>query len=247
MKVLAISNSFGNDGLRYVFGISRTEGHEIRTYNLDIGGCTLEKHYRNLLSDDKSYTVEVNGLDTPMHLSIKEALLMDKWDVISLQQNSPDAGIYETYHPYIDELVAMIRKTNPSAKLALQMTWTYDRSNHMFNNMPYHTPEEMLPKVIETYKKVGQEIGADLYIPSGEGMWELFNTIGGEKTYRDAHHASWGVGRYLLGMIWYMALMNKKVKKFAFTDFDGGEMSPEDKKAAEECALKVCKQYGFWR
>ena len=39
MKVLAIGNSFSNDAMRYLHGIAKADGVDMKTVNLFIGGC----------------------------------------------------------------------------------------------------------------------------------------------------------------------------------------------------------------
>ena len=51
-KILAISNSFGVDANRYLYGIARAAKEEIRVVTLYIGGCSLYRHYRNMLSEE---------------------------------------------------------------------------------------------------------------------------------------------------------------------------------------------------
>ena len=48
MKVLAIGNSFSNDAMRYLHGIAKADGVDMKTVNLFIGGCPLSRHYANI-------------------------------------------------------------------------------------------------------------------------------------------------------------------------------------------------------
>ena len=51
MKVLAIGNSFSNDAMRYLHGIAKADGVDMKTVNLFIGGCPLSRHYANIHND----------------------------------------------------------------------------------------------------------------------------------------------------------------------------------------------------
>ena len=55
IKILILGNSFGQDSVRYLNGISRAGKKEIRVVNLYIGGCSLYRHYRNMLSEEAAY------------------------------------------------------------------------------------------------------------------------------------------------------------------------------------------------
>ena len=48
-KILSISNSFGEDATRYLYGLARSEREEIMVVTLYIGGCSLYRHYRNCM------------------------------------------------------------------------------------------------------------------------------------------------------------------------------------------------------
>ena len=109
-KFLFISNSFGVDSTRYLYGISRAAGKDIKVMTLYIGGCSLYRHYRNMLSEERAYEVYYNGMGTGLRISLKEALLADEWDVVATQQSSPRSGEADSYFPYVTELAAYIRK-----------------------------------------------------------------------------------------------------------------------------------------
>ena len=61
IKILCIGNSFGSDCTRYLPGVARADGKDIKVVNLYIGGCSLYRHYRNMLSDAPEYNFEING------------------------------------------------------------------------------------------------------------------------------------------------------------------------------------------
>ena len=111
INVLSIGNSFSQDAQRYLHRLAKTDGELIRSANLYIGGCPLEKHYLNMLDDDKAYDFEFNGDGTGLKVSIREGLRSNKWDVITLQQASYLSFDYKTYTPYIKVLAKYIRKS----------------------------------------------------------------------------------------------------------------------------------------
>ena len=51
IHVLSIGNSFSQDAHRYLHDFARSEGVDIETVNLFIGGCSLERHYRNMVGN----------------------------------------------------------------------------------------------------------------------------------------------------------------------------------------------------
>lgn len=218
-KILIIGNSFGQDAARYVYGISRAGLKELRIVNLYIGGCSLYRHYRNMLSEEAAYSYEINGHSTGLFVSLKKALLMDEWDYVVMQQCSPQSGEYEKYQPYLSELAAYVRRLCPPAKLVINMTWTFDRECKRFKLTPFETPEEMLPAIEAAYTRVAEDIGAAFVIPSGKAVYKLYQEIGAE-TYRDGFHCHLGHTRYMLGCMWFMAFTGKSVQGNGFADFD---------------------------
>ena len=218
-KILILGNSFGQDAARYVYGISRAGGEELRIVNLYIGGCSLYRHYRNMLSEEAAYSYEINGHSTGLFVSLKKALLMDEWDYVVMHQCSPQSGEYEKYQPYLSELAAYVRRLCPPAKLVINMTWTFDRECKRFKLTPFETPEEMLPAIEAAYARGAEDIGAEFVIPSGRAVWKLYEEIGGE-TYRDGFHCHLGHTRYMLGCMWFMAFTGKSVEGNGFADFD---------------------------
>ena len=74
-KVLSIGNSFSQDAQRYLHKIAQNEGVDMKCVNLYIGGCSLKRHYVNLLEDKVDYNFEFNGNNTDIKVSIKQTLL----------------------------------------------------------------------------------------------------------------------------------------------------------------------------
>ena len=60
MNILAIGNSFSQDATRYLHGIARADGVTLEVVNLYIGGCSLERHYRNMMADTRAYELQYN-------------------------------------------------------------------------------------------------------------------------------------------------------------------------------------------
>lgn len=237
MQILSIGNSFSQDAQTYVHRMAK----ELFTVNLFIGGCSLELHYRNMLGDKKSYLLEVCGLRTGFNMSIKEALLSRKWDVITLQQVSSASFRYESYMPYIEELAAYVRKCNPAAKLYLHETWGYESNTERIEKWGFRTMDEMSEKVFATYAKVAETIGADGIIPSGHGLLALSHAQD-KPVHRDGSHADFGIGRYMLGCVWYETLTGKPVTETEFSDFDV-PVTPEEAALVREVAHKTVTEF----
>lgn len=242
MNVLSIGNSFSQDAHRYLHQIARADGAELNAFNLYIGGCSLSRHYRNMLSEGREYTLEVNGSITGVQTSLKEALLSRDWDVVTVQQVSQKAPDYETYRPYLDELVEYVRRRVPGAKIALHQTWAYEQgSRHLTEVAGCGDWRDMLRDIVSANRTAAEHVGADLLIPSGELFGALLEQ-GIETVHRDTFHASLGLGRYALGLLWYRVLTGNAVSKNAFCDLDEA-VTTRQAAIAKDCVSQVAKRY----
>lgn len=219
MKVLAIGNSFSQDSTRYLHRIAESDGTELKTVNLYIGGCPLKKHYINALEDKRDYDMEFNGEATNFKVSIKESLISDDWDVVTIQQVSYLAPYYETYQPYLDFMREYIKKYAPKSKIYLHQTWAYENGSERLKNLGYTDHKQMLSDIKRSYENAARAINADGIIPSGEVIEGLLES-GIEKIHRDTFHAAYGIGRYALGLTWYASLTGKDVGNIVFMETD---------------------------
>ena len=219
MRVLSISNSFGVDATRYLHQIARNCGENIQVTCLYIGGCPLELHYRNMIGDKYAYDLYYNGFATGFKTSIEEALLSGRWDVISFQQASHFSPKQDSYTPFAEELYDFIKTCQPKAKILIHQTWAYEDGSEKLANMGYPTSKAMFADIEKAYEKCCEALGADGIIPGGKLLQELLNR-GIEKVQRDTFHASLGLGRYALGLLWYRMITGKSVAEDTFCDFD---------------------------
>ena len=239
MKILSIGNSFSDDAQRYLKEIALAEGVEIETLNLCIGGCALSRHAANIKSGERAYLFHYNGdVERCDLITFDEGISMSEWDVVTLQQVSTDSFKEESYYPYIHEVVDYVRSKLPSAKIYLQMTWAYEHGcPRVFEVTEGRDSDYMLDGIRKAYMRAKKEIGADGIIPSGELM-ELLYQHGASKIYRDTFHASLGLGRYSLGLLWYHTILGREVPKECKVKLDE-EVGAADLEIAYKCAASL--------
>ena len=234
MKILAIGNSFSEDATRYLHAVAKADKEELTVVNLCIGGCQLDRHYRNMLSGYRAYELQFNGEKTGFFVSLEEALLNREWDVVTLQQASHKSFCEDSYKPYITELSAYVRKYAPNAKIYIHQTWAYEAgSARLLNVAGYETPEQMLSDVIKAYDAAAKEIHADGIIRSGELFARLLDN-GIERIHRDTFHASLPLGRYALALLWYGTLCKKAVSDVDFAKLEE-RISVEEERIVKRC------------
>lgn len=206
IHVLSIGNSFSQDAHYYLHDFAKSEGVDIETVNLFIGGCSLERHYRNMVGNKREYTIEINGHRADGFLcSIDEALTAREWDFITLQQASPLSYRIDSYEPYLIRLAEHIRYMRPKAKLLIHQTWAYETGSDRIKAHGFETYDEMFAQVKDCYEKAAAIISADGIIPSGDAF-RLALEAGILNLHRDTFHASYGAGRFLLAVVWYACL-----------------------------------------
>ena len=208
MKILSIGNSFSQNAQRYLHMIGQANNNEIKCVNLCIGGCTLRQHYLNAVDNEKSYSFEFNGNDTGIKVSVKDALKSDEWDYVTVQQASHKSFDFDTYVPYILKLKEYIKIYSPKTKIALHQTWAYTDTEDVMKHFGFNSTKEMFESVRKAYSEAEKVLEPEVVIKSGEAMLRAYEAIGRE-LYSDALHASKGVGKYLLGCVWYKAFFGE--------------------------------------
>ncbi|MBQ3149677.1 MAG: DUF4886 domain-containing protein [Clostridia bacterium] len=227
MKVLSVGNSFSEDAHRYLHTVASLHGEEIETFNLYIGGCSLERHWENYLNEAEEYDLEINGEDPSRKISINEALTMTDFDVITLQQVSGLSGIYDSYHPYLKNLSDVIRKSQPKAKLMFHRTWSYEIDSAHGDFVLYNNDQkQMYDRLCEASEKASELICADI-IPTGTVIQMLRETVpefdyrnGGISLCRDGFHLSLDLGRFTAACVWFRTLTGNKVNIESFEKLD---------------------------
>ena len=219
MNVLAIGNSFSVDAMRYLHGIARAAGIDMKAVCLYYSGCSLERHFRYMMAGEKSYELQYNGELTGFFVSMKEALLSREWDVITLQQASGYSAQADSYYPYINVLYDFVKQHAPKAKILIHQTWAYEQGSLKLENAGYTDHKDMFRDIEKAYEQAREKVGADGLIPSGR-MFQYLLANGFEKVHRDTFHATRGAGRYALGLLWFRVLTGRSVMDNTFCDFD---------------------------
>ena len=204
MKILSIGNSFSQDSTALLQLLT----DKITARNLYIGGCSLDMHAANIENDAAKYELQENGEKMQNALvGVKEALISDKWDYITVQQVSGRSGVYDSFYPYLDELLDYVRKYS-DAEIVLHETWSYETgSGHPDFGIYNSDREQMAQAIKETYEKVSAKENLRI-IRVGEAVQNLrakpsFDyKNGGLSLTRDGFHLSLSYGRLLAASVW---------------------------------------------
>ena len=97
VKVLTIGNSFVNNSLVYLTEIVESvPGHEIVSRRANLPGASLQEHADNIKAFEDDPTITPYGNN---NFSLKELLLVNEWDVITIQQVSSLSFDEESFYP----------------------------------------------------------------------------------------------------------------------------------------------------
>ena len=239
IKVLSIGNSFSSDSTRYVHEMAKCVGVNIQTANLYIPGCPLYLHYINAMDDRRDYILEFNGIKTGFKVSIKEALISDEFDIVTVQQVSIKSYKPETFQPYLSYLEDYIHTYRPGAKIYIHQTWGYYNNGKKITQIGFANHSEMYGKVELAYDEMYSMIDSHGLLPSGKAINYLHEAgIPCEHIHRDDIHLSLGLGRYTSALVWVEYLTGIPAADIFFSELDE-EIPDEEIAVAKDAAHKA--------
>ena len=217
LRILAIGNSFSQDSVeQYLWELFDAAGIPVIIGNMYIGGCTLERHFNNSVTDkpDYAYRKIVGGEKTNRdNTPLKDALADEPWDYVSFQQASGVSGEYETYEPYLRALRAYVRRRVPAtAKFMWHQTWAYSAdADH--NEFPRYGRDQMrmYKAIVAASKAVMKNHKFPIIIPSGTAIQNARASSMGDVFNRDGYHLELTYGRYTASCTWFEAISGVSV------------------------------------
>ncbi len=243
IKILAVGNSFSEDGVAYLDEIAAAAGVPIIVGNLYIGGCSLQRHWENIAGDRHHYVYQKNKNNqytSTDKYSLLEGLTDEEWDYITVQQVSQDAGILPTYYPYIQDILAYLKNyaTNPEVQFAFQQTWAYAQNSTHGGFKNYGKDQQkMYQSIVQTTQEVIQRENIPLVIPSGTAIQNL-RAVVGDTLCRDGYHLSYALGRYTAACAWFETLCQKSVIGNSFFPKGISEQVAREAQKAAHAAVK---------
>ena len=222
MKLLSIGNSFSQDAQKWLYDVCKSAGKEIYNVNLYYGGCSIHAHWNFYVNNQAEYDYEVMA-EPVRKITLTEALAAEKWDVITIQQASHDSGKYETYQPYLNDIIKVVKEACPDAKIYMHKTWAYEIDSTHPCFVHYNNDQQYMYNCLsEAYEKAAKDIDAEV-IPSGDVIQYMRDNVaefdyknGGLSLNRDGFHLSLGYGRYAAALTWYCKLFDGKVDDVTF-------------------------------
>ncbi len=240
IRILAIGNSFSEDAVEQnLYELFEAAGQKVIIGNLYIGGCSLKRHWENTYNGkaDYKYRKIVDGVKTVTpNVSLLEGLTDEDWDIISLQQSSGVSGLWDSYEPYLGNLISYLRENAPKKKfrLAWHQTWAYAATS-THKEFPNYDNDQMTmyKAIVSCVKTALKEYKFNLIIPSGTAIQNARTSSLGDTFNRDGYHLEKTYGRYTAACTWYEAISGKSVVGNAYAP---STVSPVAKEVAQRAA-----------
>lgn len=234
MKVLAIGNSFSQDATAYLHRMAKLADVDMKVVNLFIPGCSLETHWENAESGTPAYAYELNGEETQRTISLKDSLIEENWDIVTLQQASHFSGQAATYEPYLAQLTGYVRALSSQARIFLHETWAYETDSDHGAFVTYHCNQnEMYIRLKEAYRSAASALNLPL-IPTGDviqalrGFPAFCYAGGGLSLCRDGFHLCRTYGRFAAAAVWLETLTGVDIRTNPFVPDDPQGPSAEE-------------------
>ncbi len=265
LKILAVGNSFSDDGTEYLPGLLEAAGiHNVIVARLYIGGCTLERHCREYAEGLKNYVYyksTANRWETvSKSAGLLDGLKDEDWDIITVQEASGISGIYDNYEKWLPQLIGIIRNEalNPQAAIVWHKTWAY-ATNSVHPEFPNYNrdQQEMYEAISQCVERASEEFNLPVVIPSGDAIQIARGTRlnnSGEvpadcKVYdltRDGYHLTRQHGRYIAACTWFETLVKpifgKSVLGNSYTLRDTEySITAKDARLCQKCAVRAVR------
>ena len=206
-KILSIGNSFAVDTLQHVVEVAKTLNINIKIYSLFIGGCSINRHYDNLVNDTNSYEFFVNegeGFVTLKNITIKEALKLHKYDYINIQHGSGDGSRYTDFSSYskIVDIITIIKNLiNYDVKFIFNMTWVGEETFNHPELISYNKDQYLMySKICDVMKNHISKIKEIDYVSYTGTAIQNARKMTPTLLTRDGYHLSLTLGRYIAAL-----------------------------------------------
>jgi|GEM_PF-426557 len=236
VRVLTIGNSFANNACRFLEEIAGSvEGCVIIIGRANLGGHSLEQHasYIKQSEEDPDFKAYARGTK-----SLKDFLIEEEWDAVTIQQVSPLSFVSESFQPYADEIVDHVKEHSPNSQIYIHQTWAYAPDAPRLGNLGI-TYEEMYEKLTANYLELSERYDEAPILRSGDAFYNSYEMNNEIDLWNadDRFHASLE-GSYLGGCVWFSELFKKDPSMITFIP-DG--MSEETAKHLKEAAISVSR------
>lgn len=219
LQVLMIGNSFSRDAAKYLLQITKDGNHQMELTRAEMAGSSLDQHLDSALVNQKD---TLRGKPYAGK-SLKQLLMMKKWDIVSIQQKSLISSDSTSYYPFAEQLYNFIKKYSPGAQVIVHETWPYRSDSNDFGRLSGNkwsaNQEEMYDNLRASYHLLAKKLDASI-IPTGDAFYMVATDkkwkFIGDSTYdrKTAEYPSLPTEKNSLNMGYYWRTNNGKVLIF---------------------------------
>ncbi|MBQ6762108.1 MAG: DUF4886 domain-containing protein [Bacteroidales bacterium] len=240
LRILAIGNSFSSDAVEqnlwelfYEAGIPAVIG------NVYAPGSYLVHHWKRAVADSPEYRYfkrTDKGSATLENQTLLQGVKDEPWDFISLQQASDLSGLYDTYFPYLPDLMTWIGERS-DAEIVFHQTWAYpaNSTHEAFANYG-NDQQTMYEAIMDAVKRATEECDIRIVIPVGTAVQNA-RLVLGDKLNRDGLHLELTYGRFLAACVWYETFSGKDVRE---NPYRPSSVSEDIANICREAAHQAC-------
>ena len=184
--------------------------------NIYASGSYLVHHWKRAVGDKAEYRYFKRTEEGSVSLenqTLLHGLLDEKWDIISLQQASDLSGLYDTYFPYLPDLMDWIGERS-DAEIVFHQTWAYPANSTHDAFANYDNDQmKMYEAIVDAVRRATEACGIKTVIPVGTAVQNARTSRLGDTLNRDGLHLELTYGRYLAACVWFEALTGLDVRK----------------------------------
>jgi len=172
IRLLTVGNSFSQNATRQLGNLVTNAGHILIHQPIVVGGASLELHWGRAAAFEKDPT-STNGLYGRQ--SLKQHLIAQPWDFVTIQQASIKSHDDATYRPFAKQLHDYIKQHAPKAEVLMHQTWAYRVDDPRFKVAAPKAGEpktqaEMYQQLTSAYTTIAAELGIRR-LPVGDAFY----------------------------------------------------------------------------
>ena len=172
VRLLTVGNSFSANATRHLDALTKAAGNVLIHQPIVVGGASLELHWGRAAAHEQD-PLNTNGFYGKQ--SLKQHLVAQPWDFVTIQQASIKSHDIATYRPFAQQLNDYIKQHAPKAAVLVHQTWAYRVDDPRFSVAAPKAGEpktqaEMYQMLTSAYTTIAAELGARR-LPVGDAFY----------------------------------------------------------------------------
>lgn len=217
LRILAIGNSFSADAVEQnLWELLDAADIPAVVGNVYAPGSYLAHHWNRAVGDKAEYRYFKRTEEGSVSLesqTLSQGVLDEEWSIISLQQASDLSGLYDTYFPYLPDLMEWIGERS-DAEIVFHQTWAYP-ANSTHDAFANYGKDQMTmyEAIVDAVSRATDVCGIKTVIPVGTAVQNARTSRLGDTLNRDGLHLELTYGRFLAACVWFETLTGLDVRK----------------------------------